>query len=151
MTVTATNSTGSPVVSPLVTANIALVSGGLGAIVIQSVVASVAASVAFVGGGTVIASSANRILRYSATDATARALSLTGTLEVLGAYALAMDATAWNGTKLDATTMRVEVDVSLPAGASATLSVWELSAAAYGTGAIYATAAALDVYSGGST
>lgn len=145
VTAAQTNSTGQTAVFTVETANIALVSGGLGAMAIDQVVPSVAASLAFVGGGTIVASSANLFLRYSATEGAGRPLSLTGALEELGAYPLAMDATAWTGTKLDATTMRVEVDVSLPAGAVATLSVWELQAAAYGAGRL-ACGAAGDTY-----
>jgi hypothetical protein len=125
---TFTNSGGSPQSATVATAPVAFVPGGLAGIALDGVLFSVAVSKAIDAGVTI--TSGPRVIWIYNTLEGQEDITADGTVQDLPISRLEPAALPWTGTKLQATTVKVEMDVLVPAGKSATIMLLELFAEA---------------------
>jgi hypothetical protein len=127
ISVSQTNGGGSPIIATIATAELPVAPCGLGSLEFAAARFSVMGMGA-VGSGVTVTGS--RLVWTLGLNHDEIAVELDSTMEASGLYRTAPGNLPWTGTRFDALTLRVEMDVTIPAGQTATLSVAELVAEA---------------------
>jgi hypothetical protein len=150
ISVSFTNNTGSPTVALLATSNLSFVPSGLGSVLADQVVMGLAAEVSITGSGAIQSGTHEVVLTYVGIES-ARVWDLFTPGQIVDGLPRkkAPNGATWTGDVMDATTVRVEVDVLLQPGSSATLTVYEIRMRAFDSFEVRLGGAAGDVHTTG--